>query len=253
MTPEAAGTSVSLSRDQVSQFHVDGYLGPFKLCTPEEMAGRRSAIEKALSTDSTFAWREQSRHLDVPAVFELCSHPEIVARMAGLYGPDLVLWRSNFFVKNPGDKAIPWHQDRNYWPIEPPVNITAWIAIDEARVENSCIQLLPGSHRKVVPHVKATDDMGFEEMADPAYVDTSQAVSMELKPGEFFLFNERLVHYSAPNTSEHRRMGLAVRVTIPIVKVDHEALFEGHKVILLKGRDTMGFNRVGTPPVEDEL
>ena len=131
---------------------------------------------------------------------------------------------------------------------EPPVNITAWIAIDEAKVENSCIQLIPGSHKLVVPHIDAPDEMTFNEMADPDYIDVGAAISMELEPGQFFLFNERLVHYSAPNISRNRRMGLAVRVTIPIVKVDHDELFKGHKVILLRGEDRMGFNEVALPP-----
>ena len=48
----------------------------------------------------------------------------IVERMVALYGPDLLLWRTNFFVKNRGSKAIPWHQDFHYWPLEPPVIIS---------------------------------------------------------------------------------------------------------------------------------
>jgi ectoine hydroxylase-related dioxygenase (phytanoyl-CoA dioxygenase family) len=239
----------TLSREDIQQFHQDGYLSPFTLCTPEKMDDIRPQVEKVLATDSPHSWREQSRHLDSRIIYDLCAHPAIVQRMACIYGPDLVIWRSNFFVKNPGDKAIPWHQDRNYWPIEPPINITAWIAIDEARVENSCLQIIPGSHKLVVPHIKATEDMGFNEMADTEYIDTSKAVNLELKPGQFFLFNERLVHYSAPNTSDKRRMGLAVRVTIPIVKVDHDELFKGHKVLQLCGTDPMGFNEVGEPPV----
>jgi len=248
MTADTNISDALLTRDQIAFFHENGFLGPLTLCSPDEMARRSAGIEQELAINSSFAWREQSRHLDSPEVYNLCAHPEVVERMACIYGPDLVLWRSNFFVKNPGDKAVPWHQDRNYWPIEPPVNITAWIAIDEARVENSCIQLIPGSHKLVVPHIDAPDEMTFNEMADPDYIDVGTAISMELEPGQFFLFNERLVHYSAPNTSGSRRMGLAVRVTIPIVKVDHDKLFKGHKVILLRGEDRMGFNEVALPP-----
>ena len=75
--------------------------------------------------------------------------------MASLYGPDLLLWRTNFFIKEPGAKEIPWHQDFNYWPLEPPIIISAWIAVDSATLENSCLQIVPGSHRKVVPHVES--------------------------------------------------------------------------------------------------
>lgn len=238
-----------LSREDITHFQEQGFIYPLTLCSPEEMAEIRPKMEQVLEVDPPFGQlRVQSRHLDSRAVYDLCAHPAIVARMAEIYGPDLVLWRSNFFVKYPGDPAIPWHQDRNYWPIEPPVNITAWIAIDEAVIENSCMQFIPGSHRQVVPHIPA-EGMVFNEMADPDYIDTDQAVPIILKPGEFVLFNERLVHYSAPNTSDRRRMGLAVRVTLPIVKVGHDELFKGHKVIQLCGDDPMGFNETAQPPM----
>lgn len=237
-----------LTHDEIIHFQEFGYIYPLTLCSPDEMVDIRQAVEQVLEHDPPFGQgREQSRHLDSRVIYDLCSHPAVVQRMAAIYGPDLVLWRSNFFIKYLDSKAIPWHQDRNYWPIEPPVNITAWIAIDKAGIENACMQFIPGSHRTVVPHIPASGVV-FNEMADPDYIDTDKAVSIILKPGEFVLFNERLVHYSAPNTSTERRIGLAVRVTIPIVKVGHDELFKGHKVIQLCGEDRMGFNQTSLPP-----
>lgn len=41
-----------------------------------------------------------------------------------------------------------WHQDFLYWgPIEPAIMITAWIALDDATIENGCMWMVPGSHR----------------------------------------------------------------------------------------------------------
>ena len=100
---------------------------------------------------------------------------------------------------------IPWHQDINFWPIEPPVNVSAWIAIDEATAENSCVRIIPGSHRQFLPHQQAPGEMAIGEMVDPQSYDTGSAVDMELKPGEFFLFSERALHASGANTSQKRR------------------------------------------------
>jgi ectoine hydroxylase-related dioxygenase (phytanoyl-CoA dioxygenase family) len=74
---------------------------------------------------------------------------------------------------------------------------------------------------------------------------------MELAPGEFFLFNERLLHQSNANRSNKRRMGLSVRVTVPFVKVYHDTgpLFVGHKNMVIRGTDGMGFNRLADPPM----
>ena len=151
-------TNYQLSGEEMERFRRQGYLGPYALCSPDEMRGMQPAIERVLETDAPdHGVRAHNRHLDCPLIHELATHPAVVKRMAALYGPDLLLWRTNFFVKEPGAKEIPWHlfvvrkaldtlfgdnkrkssslalrQDRNYWPLEPPIIISAWIAVDAA-------------------------------------------------------------------------------------------------------------------------
>jgi ectoine hydroxylase-related dioxygenase (phytanoyl-CoA dioxygenase family) len=244
--------SPALSTNEIEHFHTFGYLGPYAAVTPEEMAEIRERIEReVLTTDGPNKKnRSQCRHLDSPIVYDLCSQPAIVDRMRSLYGNDLILWASYFFTKEPGGSEIPWHQDLNYWPLEPVVNISAWMAIDPVTVENSCVRIIPGSHKKVAPHVKSPNGMAFSEMVDMNYVDTSKAINMELKPGEFFLFNEKTLHQSEPNRSKLRRMGLSMRVTLPFVKITHDIapLFPGHAAIQLSGHDPLHFNRLVPPP-----
>jgi hypothetical protein len=45
-------------------------------------------------------------------------------------------------------------------------------------------------------------------------------------------------------------MGLAMRFTVPFVKIDHERppLYPGHRAILVRGRDTLRKNRMQAPP-----
>ena len=231
-----------LSTAEINQFRQDGYLGPYVLCSPDEMRTMHPEIERILETDAPdHKNRVHNRHLDFPLIHDLATHAAIVKRMAALYGPDLLLWRTNFFVKEPGAKEIPWHQDFNYWPLEPPVIISAWIAVDAATLENSCLQIVPGSHRKVVPHVKATSDMAFGQMGDLNFIDTSNIVNLEMQPGEFVLFNDRTLHHSEANRSDKRRIGLAVRVIIPIVKV-FSWDSPKHELIVIHGKDSVQFN-----------
>jgi ectoine hydroxylase-related dioxygenase (phytanoyl-CoA dioxygenase family) len=242
-----------LSRAEVDFFVENGYLGPYAAMSPEEMALiRREIEERVLTTDGPNPRsRSQSRHMDQAVIYDLATHPAIIDRIAGLLGPDLIVWATNFWLKPPGGVEIPWHQDINFWPLEPPLNTSAWIAIDEVTVENSCVQIIPGSHRQSLKHVKADDGVAFAEMADLAAFDATSAINMELKPGEFFIFSERTLHRSSVNTSEKRRLGLSIRVTLPIVHVfqDEPPLHAGHSAILAKGRDVMGFNRyAGRPP-----
>src|SRR5579864_7617752 len=129
----------ALSPEEVDRFHQDGYLGgPFQLCTPDEMAGIRERIDREVFTsDPPFVGvlneeevrqgtaRQQWRHLDSRLVFDLCAHPRVVQKMASIHGPDLLLWRSLFWVKPPGGSQTPWHQDWKSWPmLDPVLNIT---------------------------------------------------------------------------------------------------------------------------------
>jgi len=192
----------------------------------------------------------QCRHLDKRIVYDLVANPAIIDRMRQLYGDDLVMRATYFFNKEPGGVEIPWHQDLNYWPLEPVVNVSAWMAIDEVTKENSCVNIIPGSHKKSLPHVTSPDGMAFGEMADMTGVDQSKTIAMELKPGEFFLFSEKLLHQSNKNVSQKRRLGLTTRVTVPFVKIEHDVapLFPGHEVLIVSGQDKLGFNRVAKPP-----
>lgn len=251
-----AGGKYGLEDDEVRRFHEQGYLGPFRAFSEDEMAKLRAEVERVLATDApatqdptAYVDRAHNRHLDEPVVHQLATVPAVVERMKAILGPNLLLWRTNFFAKGPGGKEIPWHQDVNFWPIEPAVLISAWIAIDPATPENSCVQLIPGSHRHVVPHIKAGDEMEFEEEADPNHFDRGRAINMELKPGEFFLFTERTLHHSDANRSDRRRIGLSVRVIPPIARIlDYDA--PNHGVVLIAGYDDMGFNRTVQPPAE---
>jgi non-haem Fe2+, alpha-ketoglutarate-dependent halogenase len=240
--------SIAMIASECDLFREQGYLGPYRLPAEVDMDAFRAHIEHVFETDAPdHGVRHHNRHLDDRPIHDLATHPAIVDRMISLYGPDLLLWRTNFFVKEPGAKAIPWHQDFNYWPLEPPVIVSAWIAIDPARTDNSCLQIIPGSHKRVIPHVPAGDEVQFNEMGDPNFIDPRTAVSLEMEPGEFVLFNERTLHYSAPNTSSRRRIGLAVRVVVPIVKVlDYDA--PDHGLVVIAGHDPIGHNRIAAPP-----
>ena len=256
--------SDALSPTDVARFHEDGFLaGPYQLCTPEEMAELRERIDREVfATDPPFAGvlrkdqilgetpRQQCRHLDCRLVYDLCAHPSVVGKMAGLYGPDLLLWRSLFWVKKPGDKETPWHQDWKSWPmLEPVINITAWIAITEATRENSCMQVIPGSHKTALPDT-LYDDATARDFALPraTAIDMSKAVPVELQPGQFFLLDEKILHHAAANHSARRRVALTVRVTVPSVKVDSAQCFPGHKVIAISGTDRLGLNQTAPPP-----
>ena len=62
--------------------------------------------------------------------YELATHQRILDYAERILGPDIVLWAMVFWYKEPhNSKYIPWHQDATYWPMEPRINLTAWMAL----------------------------------------------------------------------------------------------------------------------------
>lgn len=246
----------ALSAEEIDTFRTQGYLGPFTAFDPQSMQqARQTILDRVLTTPTRYCpFGLRVRHLDSRTVSDLCFSPEIIGRMASLYGPDLVLWNSNLFNKPPATpdrvEEYPWHQDHYNWNMEPVLNISAWLAIGDATEENGCVQVIPGSHRQIVPPVTDTNpdlSLRFGGVAsDPRFVDESKKVSLPLRSGQFFLFNERLLHHSNPNRTNENRLGLAIRVTVPIVKVS-----EPFPCVLLSGADRMGFNRYVEPPLDE--
>lgn len=245
--------AASLTTVEVRQFHRNGYLGPFTACSVAEMEEVRTKIEtEVLVTEGPNKKNpRQARHQDHRLVYDLITAPSIVGRAQSLLGDTVVIWASYFFNKEPGDRELPWHQDLNFWPTEPALSLSMWMAIDDVTAENACVQIIPGSHRKVLTHVRAREGMGFREEADPAEVDETKAIDMILKPGQFFLFNERLLHHSNSNHSTKRRLGLSARYTAPFVEIldpDDPPLFPGHACIVATGTDTFKLNRTAEAP-----
>ncbi len=245
---------MSLTRQEIDQFHYQGYLGPYAAIPAAEMAHVRDELfEVVFASDGPNPRnRTHSRHLDTPSVYRLVAHPAIVKRLAALLGEDVMLWTCGVFIKEPHGVGQPteWHQDINYWPLEPAVNITAWIAVEDVGEDNAPLQVIPGSHRKLLPHVPSNDTLG--EQVDPDAIDVSKAVALPCKAGEFILFSERMVHGSAANQSARRRTGLVARYTLPMVRLFPEESpinFPNYRALMVSGTDKFGFNPIGTGPV----
>ena len=110
--------------------------------------------------------RGQSRHMDQRVVYDLATHPAIIDRIAGILGPDLVIWATNIWNKAPAAPRFPGTRTSTSGPGA----ATQHLRLDRHRRghgRNSCVQIVPGSHRRSLPHTKAEDDMAFGEMADP--------------------------------------------------------------------------------------
>ena len=145
----------------------------------------------------------------------LARDPRIVELVAGVLGEDIVLWGCHVFCKPAGDGfETPWHQDGHYWPIRPLANCTVWVALEESKVENGCLRVIPRSHARRALHEHLHEDRADltlnQRLAAGAF-DERDAVDLELEPGEMSLHDVYMIHGAAANRSTQRRTGVALR------------------------------------------
>lgn len=240
-----------LTKQQRAEFDRDGFVRGFAVCSADEMEQIRREIEEVLLEPGFSGAPTAHRHLDRPIVHQLCAAPAVVDRVACILGPDLLLWHSRFFDKLPGAEAVPWHQDGHFWPIDPDICLSAWIAIDRAHQGNGCMEFIPGSHRERIPHLPVEGAGRFGQRANPEFFDATNKVSIELEPGEFVLFDRWLLHGSPANRSNGRRLGLVARIIPAHVRVDIDKMsprFPELGVQLIRGSDTARRNRIVPAP-----
>ena len=129
-------------------------------------------------------------------------HPAIIEVLKEAIGPNVKCMQSMLFMKNAGKPGQAWHQDEFYIPTRDRSLCGAWIALDDATVENGCLWVIPGSHKPGIiwpqrPHQNPEYDFG-QEACDYPY-SGEEAVPVEVKRGSIVFFNGYLLHRSLKN------------------------------------------------------
>jgi non-haem Fe2+, alpha-ketoglutarate-dependent halogenase len=289
----------AFSPEEIAAFRKNGYAGPFDLYEPKEIVEKYRSIRADLFDRSKAAYQlpvssviaAYDRHLDVNALSAHIMRREIVDRVEGILGPDLLCWRTEMFPKYPGDEGTDWHQADTYahasgkpqvvWPMGSTFGgaLTVWTALTEVTEANGCLRFIPGTHEEMVydesKGMKFNPDLvnkveqngvkkgffGYDYrnlQKDPDYVpDESQAVSMEMRAGQFVMFWSTLMHASFPNsTTNQTRMAVAARYVPTSVQIypDTDVVEEygssisldKYGVVVVSGENHFSHNRVVT-------
>ncbi|MEM1163093.1 MAG: phytanoyl-CoA dioxygenase family protein [Pseudomonadota bacterium] len=240
--------------DIKSIYERDGYYFPMRAMSAEDAAGYRAKLEAHEAEHGgplQSAMRHEMHYLFTWAD-ELIRHPKILDAVEAVIGPNILCWATNFFIKEPNTTDfVSWHQDATYWGLEPADQIiTAWLALSDAPVESGAMKFAAGSHawgqasHKDTFHEDNLLSRGQEIAVD---VDEENATDVPLKAGEFSLHHVLLAHGSNPNTTNDRRIGLAIRyipTTVRQTKIRDAA-------VLVRGVDEFGnFDGLPAPKVD---
>jgi hypothetical protein len=224
-----------LAQDQINLYLEDGYLVIPEVLTPGEIGElKREIVEIAkgkypsdnfqpLATDISDDDAVSNilaihhPHLISPVIVKYAQHPEICGMLGQIVAAHLPFWdgsvkcmQTMLFVKPPSFQGQAWHQDELYIQTRDRSLTGVWIAIDDATLENGCVQVIPGSHRSgyLWPQ-RDHDEPEKYDVGPKSYgFDESLALPVEVDSGSVIFFNGYLLHASQRNRSAGYRRAM---------------------------------------------
>ncbi|CAN5783817.1 hypothetical protein BH24ACT5_BH24ACT5_14750 [soil metagenome] len=147
-----------------------------------------------------------------PFWIDLVGHPGLLDIAQLFVGPDIALFATHYICKAPRTgRAVHWHQDGAFWPLEPMNVVSLWLAVTRSDRSNGGLRVVPGSHTNELAPMHTRDDGAAFDQEISVDVDERAAVDVELEPGDVSVHHPRIHHCSDANTSTRWRRGLTIR------------------------------------------
>ncbi|WP_162040051.1 phytanoyl-CoA dioxygenase family protein [Gloeothece citriformis] len=272
----------------------NGFIGPIKALTEKEILPITNEVRNIISNSKDFL-QLRNKHLYSKLIQELCLNEIIINAVKDLMGSNLILWRTQIFKVNK-NQGFGWHQDQYRTLLsEPTKHISLQIALTKS-TEDNCVFFIPGSHKMNSSELNEAGLYLEEncQLNIPQYYRSFKSsikpVKMILEPGEFFIFHPSTLHASFDRRKEHckapktvnqgsflpvgrlwnrtvgvfnslnfqssPRLGVAMRITVPEVKVlptaFEKTLPRIDKCVLLHGSNENGVNELDSWSVNDK-
>lgn len=230
--------ALELTPEQIAFFHQNGYMAIEAITTLDEVAMMRDAYDRIFRERAgrgegnqfdLAGTDEEGKEAALPQILNPAKYaPELANTLAEanaraavrqLLGPQATANVAHAIFKPArSGAATPWHQDEAYWnPEMEYTSLSIWMPLQEATVENGCMQFIPGSHNmEVVPHQPINNDPRIHGLeVQEGVVDLSTAVACPLPPGGATFHLSRTLHYTAPNRSDVPRRALIMGGGLP--------------------------------------
>lgn len=210
---------MSLTPDQLSDYHRDGFLTVRGVFAAEAAALQKDA-ERLMTLNALIdannircRWQDHAETgecrfdcfdpvIDLSPVCEGIARSPVLLEMASqLYGEPAHLFKDKLIFKPPGAKGYQMHQDFISWEGFPESFLTVIVAIDPSDSSSGATEVFPGYHQQ--GYLSPRDGM-YHQLQEEK-VDLTQGVSLDLQPGDVAFFSGFTPHRSGPNQSSHSR------------------------------------------------
>ena len=211
---------MTLGPEQVHDFERDGFLIVRQAFDAREMSAHAAAVdalahrppavgkemayfENSLASPGARVLSRIEKFIEYePALSQLVFDQRIVGPAADLLGDRAVLFKDKINFKMPGGGGFTPHQDiQPGWDTYAPYFLSVLVAIDANTVDNGCLELAAGHHRRGLIG-RRWEPLEGEELAGLAFVPYPMA------PGDVAFFDCFTPHQSKPNLTDQPRRNL---------------------------------------------
>jgi len=209
-----------LTKEQIEQYHDQGFISPIRVISKREALSIKNELEQveAEFPEEINAENRNNLHLSFAFLDKLAHNKIIVDAIEDLIGPNISLWASVMFIKEPSSKHyVSWHQDATYMGLDSMNFPTPWIALSPSNKETGCMTMISGSHKlKIQEHEDTFAENNILTRGQVIQnVDESRAVDLILEPGEMSIHHGAVIHGSQPNKGSQRRIGFSLQSYMP--------------------------------------
>lgn len=184
------------------------------------LSSRLPADEPPGCEDRRLALAVDMPHRAAGAAAELAADSglvDLLARSLGRPAEHLWLASSSYYIKQPGQRGQPWHQDEWFATMNgaPGEVVTAWIALEATGPDNGGLEVIPGSHRALLPADYTTDkdEHVLTHEVSPAALaqSTGEAVALQVAAGGLVVLHGLVCHRSNRNRGTATRRAIVLQ------------------------------------------
>jgi phytanoyl-CoA hydroxylase len=165
----------------------------------------RDRIDKLEFSERLNAVRRLLYFVDYePRLRAIAHKPHLLAVIERLLAATPEMFQDMALIKPPRGREKPWHQDHAYFELPKETRVAGlWVALDHAGIENGCMRVLPGWHKRgPFAHFQIRD---WQILDSEMTGLQAERAAIPLEPGGCLIFDSYLPHGTPSNFTDSRR------------------------------------------------
>lgn len=218
--------TVVLTDQQIREFSENGYLALGAITTSAEVGRLKVLFDRLFRERVGFSeglhhdllgHDDEGKRALLPQIFDPSTFADDLrntqfrtnafAIAKQLLGEEAIPYFEHAILKPPHYGAqTPWHQDEAHGRDLGQEQVSFWMPLQEASLENGCMHYIPGSHRAgILEHRSPDNDSTIPALECRGDFDPTDAVPCPLPAGGCAIHHGRVLHCAGPNRSALQR------------------------------------------------